>query len=548
MRALAHARRALVGATFLSTLLAPAAASAQAPEGRAAAVAPAPPQLVVFVTVDQLLPAYFERYADQLTGGLGRLYRGGAVFTNAFQDHAITETAPGHASTMSGRHPRSTGIVANNLGVNEEGAPLVGGGGPGASPFRFRGTVLYDWMRFRDPTARALSLSRKDRGAILPMGRAGREVYWYATDGRMTTSTWYRDTLPAWVQGFNARRLPHGHAGRTWSLLLPEEAYAEEDSIPLEDAGRSFLFPHRLPADTARAVAALPGFPWMDEVLTHFALEGVARMELGARAGHTDLLAMSLSTTDAVGHRWGPDSREIHDQVLRLDRTLGAFVDSLYRLRDSATIAFALTADHGVASYPGLIARRTALPVPFVDVRPVLAANAAALRARNLPPSAMWWDDGVLYVDRPVLRAGGVDPDSAIRAMATALRRVPGVARVDEWRTLAQRDTVRDAIARRWLHMIPPDIDAPLLVSLAPGALYAGTTSATHGTPYDFNAHVPLMFYGPWFVPGRYRQFTSVVDMAPTLARVVGVPPSEALDGRVLLPALVPALRAAPRR
>src|ERR671914_209302 len=149
----------------------PGVASAQQPSS------PQPagrrPQLVVFLTVDQLLPAYFERYNRQLTGGLARLYRDGAVFTNAFQDHAVTETAPGHASTLSGRFPRGTGIVSNATGVGDPQAPLVDGArGFGASPYRFRGTTLIDWLRFKDPRSRALSVSRKDRGAILPLGRA----------------------------------------------------------------------------------------------------------------------------------------------------------------------------------------------------------------------------------------------------------------------------------------------------------------------------------------------------------------------------------------
>lgn len=498
--------------------------------------AQAPPRLVVFITVDQLLPVYLDRYAAQLTGGLGRLRRDGAVFTRAYQDHAVTETAPGHASTLSGRFPRSTGIVANDRGVGDPQAPVIGGGGAGASPYRFRGSVLYDWMRAKDPSARALSVSRKDRGAILPMGRAGRDIYWYASDGRMTTSTWYRDTLPAWVQRFNARRIPQSHAGRQWTLLLPDSAYAEPDSVPIEMGGRNFTFPHQLPDDSTRAAAAFASTPWMDEMTLEFALAGARAMGLGDSA-RTDLLAVSLSTTDAIGHGWGPDSREVHDQVLRLDRALGAFMDSLHRMRDSTTIAYALTADHGVASYPELYAKRRALAVPRVDVRPVVQALADSLAARGAP-GALLWDWGMVYADRPALRRAGLSPDSVIRAFAAALRRVPGIVRVDDPRRLAAGDTVNDVLARRWTHMIPPDFDVPIVASLAPGAYWGTSASATHGTPHDYDAHVPMIFHGPWFRRGRYDQFSRVVDMAPTLARILGVTPTEPLDGRVLASAL----------
>ena len=139
-----------------------------------AAIAPTPtPTLVVFITVDQLRTDYLDRWPGQLTGGLARLRDGGAFFVDGVHDHGTTETAPGHAATMSGRFPMRTGIVRNNAGVGDPQASLLDGSrGWGASPYRFRGTVLFDWIRTRDARARALSVSRKDRGAILPLGRA----------------------------------------------------------------------------------------------------------------------------------------------------------------------------------------------------------------------------------------------------------------------------------------------------------------------------------------------------------------------------------------
>src|SRR5437879_8523939 len=130
---------------------------------------PPRPRLVVVITVDQLRPDYIDRYRTQLTCGLSRLMRQGAYFADAYQDHAVTETAPGHATILSGRWPAHTGIIRNNVGVQDSTAPLVGLTGPGASPARFRGTALFDWLQAAEPKARALSVSRKDRGAILPL-------------------------------------------------------------------------------------------------------------------------------------------------------------------------------------------------------------------------------------------------------------------------------------------------------------------------------------------------------------------------------------------
>jgi hypothetical protein len=178
-------------------LTAPSSAAAQAvaktvaPDAGAASAAAQtqPPLLVVFITIDQLRPDYFTRFGAQLTGGLRRLYDGGAVFTNGTYDHAITETAPGHSVVMSGRHPGGTGILLNDEGVPDPYSPLIDSRDVGASPFKFRGSALVDWMRNADSSTRALSVSRKDRGAILPLGRAKHAVYWYASRPAATTPT-----------------------------------------------------------------------------------------------------------------------------------------------------------------------------------------------------------------------------------------------------------------------------------------------------------------------------------------------------------------------
>lgn len=495
------------------------------------------PTLVVFITVDQMRADYFPRFGRQLKGGLARLYHHGAFFTNAFQDHAITETAPGHSETMSGRFPRSTGIVSNTAGVLDPQAPLIGGGGSPASPYRFRGSTLTDWLRVADPRARALSVSRKDRGAILPIGRPPQEVYWYASDGRFTTSTYYHDTLPTWVKRFNARHLPQQFAGKAWTLLLPANEYPEPDSEPLENRGVDFTFPHPMPSDPDEAAARVAEYPFMDEITLALALAGLDALELG-KGPQTDVLAVSLSTTDAIGHRYGPDSREMHDQILRLDQYLGVFFDSLFKMRDSARVVVALTADHGMAPFPELHARATGGKARYADLRPLLARTERRLASLGMDSNAFHFAEGMVYVDRPALQRAHVNPDSLLKAFGDAARKVSGIGRVDLLASLAGRDTTTDAVARRWLHMVPPDLPVEMVVSLEPYAYWAGTTYATHGSPNDYDAHVPLLLYGPMIKPGIYPDFARVVDMAPTLARILRVKPLERLDGRVLTQAL----------
>lgn len=523
-----------------SILIAVSAACGQAQQPASAAPARSvePPTLLVFITIDQMRADYFQRFGPQFQGGLRRLGTHSAFFSNAHQDHGITETAPGHASTMSGRFPRSTGIIENSAGVNDGRYPLVLGSGTGASPMRFQGTVLFDWMHAAHPDSRALSVSRKDRGAILPLGRAKQSIFWYAPSGEgFTTSRWYADTLPTWVTRFNKEQPSSQYAGKVWNLLLPESSYPEPDSVPAESRGRNFLFPHGLPADSAQAARVLPAVPWMDQYTLNFALAGLQAMQLGT-GEHTDLLAISLSTTDAIGHQYGPDSREIHDQLLRLDRFLGTFIDSLYTLRDSSRIIFALTGDHGVSSFPEVAAARRGGHGAYVDAM-WDSASAVLQRAVNagLDTLAFEFDAPYLILHREKFAGTKVDPDSLAKSFIAAVRVVDGVQRADLWSDLQKADTTHDKVARRWQHMFPPSFPATVIVTLAPNS-YWGRGSAQHGTPQDTDTNVPVLFYGAPFKPGQYTEFARVVDLAPTLAVVLGVKPTEPLDGRVLRSAL----------
>ena len=503
------------------------------------------PKLVVFITVDAMRPDYLSRFPQQLTGGLGRLYKGGAVFTNGFQDHAITETAPGHSVTMSGRFPVHTGISANTAGVNDTTVSLIDASGLGASPFRFRGTTLTDWLIAKDSRTRVLSVSRKDRAAILPIGRSKQPVFWYAGKGIFTTSTYYGSTLPEWVRAFNARLLPASYAGKAWQLLLPDSAYSEPDSVPIESGGITFTFPHLESNSPDTAARLLPEFPWMDELTLDFAMTGVNALNLGA-GPETDVLAISLSTTDAIGHRYGPDSREIHDQILRLDRALGFFLDSLFRIRNPRDVVVALTADHGLTPYPEVHAHDPNAGAIRVNSRPLLQHLSNSLATAGVEGyglnytagvytgNGFSFDGGVLELDRSALAKAHINPDSLVREARAAFLKVPGVTRADRISELAQRDTVNDRIARRWLHMFSNEDKAALVVTVAPYNYWLSSYQAQHGSPNDSDARVPIIFYGSGIRPGRYDEFARVVDMAPTLAAIVHVTPQEKLDGHVL--------------
>jgi len=494
-----------------------------------------PPSLVVLITIDQFRADYLDRYPGQLTGGLARLARSGARFDNAHHDHAITETAPGHATLLSGRFPRSTGIMLNRVGVEDRNFPLVAGGyGTGASPTRFVGTTLADWLKSANSKTKTLSVSMKDRGAILPIGKSKSDVYWYSVDGRFLTSTYYRKDVPAWVREFNDRQPVKAYAGRTWSLLLADSAYREPDSVNVEMGGRNFMFPHTLTDDLIDAGSDIRITPYMDELTVQFALHGVNAMELG-KGPQTDLLAMSLSATDVIGHNYGPDSREMHDQVLRVDRAIGLFLDSLYTLRDSSTITIVVTADHGVGSIPE-IASASIQPRPRrVSLYDLMPAAVARLQAKKLDTFAIDLDVQILLANRGAFRKQS-DLDEIVNAFADEARTVPGVARVDRFSALLT-DTLTNDIARRWAHQFPPSVPIELVVTLTPYSTWGGNV-ASHGSPRDYDSHVPLIFAGAGIKPGTHTRFVRTVDVAPTLAELLGVKPAERLDGVSLKDAL----------
>jgi predicted AlkP superfamily pyrophosphatase or phosphodiesterase len=508
---------------FSTLILFPAALMAQQ--------TPAPtPRLVVAIAIDQFRPDYLDRWRSQFTGGLARLLRESVFFPHGEQDHAITETAPGHSTMMSGRSPASTGIVTNDLGVPDSTAPLVGSSAMGASPRRFLGTTLLDWIVARDPATRSLSVSRKDRGAILPMGRAKAPVFWYS-QGRFTTSRYYTDTLPAWAVAWNARDFPDKLKGTSWTLRHDPASYPELDDRPFEAGGTDRVFPHPLPLDSARTANQIINFPVMDSLTLDFAINGVRALKLGQRDG-IDFLSISLSSTDAVGHKWGPGSREMHDQVLNVDFWLGQFLDSLGKLVPLDRVIISLTADHGSTEFPeaGLGGR--------MDLGAQLRALNAWAKAHGDSTFRAATDGGLIFGDFARLAARGLNVDSIGAAMAADLRKLPGVRRVYTPATLAAAKAA-DTDAMRWRRQLPSNWSWLLAVSIDEHWVFGSSKSSTgHGTTNPDDVLVPLLFRVPGLPAARIERTARTVDIAPTLAALLGVKPLEKVEG-VALPEVV---------
>ncbi len=489
--------------------------------------------LVVLIVVDQMHPDYFTRFHDDMTGGLRRLYDHGTVFLHGLQDHALTQTAPGHATLLSGRTPASTNIISNSKGVPDPRSRIIGApGAAGASPWNFRGTTLYDWMLARDSGARALSVSMKDRGAILPVGRARANVYWYGYNTNFSTSTWYRDALPAWVQRWNARRGIARLSGARWTLLLPPGRYSEPDTFAFENQGRDTHFPHLLPRDSAALARKVIESPWMDSLTLDLALEGTRQVGLG-RHGAPDLLVISLSATDEIGHAWGPDSREMHDQMLRLDHFLGWFMDSLARIVPAQRTIFALSADHAGSSIPQYTREVLHKQAGSYWNTDLLTALRTALERRWHVSFSLGMDYGLVSANTSALRARGVNVDSLSDALARNLRARPEIARVFTPATLATA-SAGDTIANRWRRQVPPDHEWLAIAVLRPGYIWSSSGMSNHGTPALADVEVPIIFMGPGIRHSLQPRAVRTTSIGPTLARLVGVAPTEPVDGAVI--------------
>jgi hypothetical protein len=493
--------------------------------GITGAVPPTPkPRLIVVLTVDQMRGDYLGRFAAQWSGGFGRIYRSGAVFPNALQDHALTQTAPGHSTLLSGREPAQTNIVFNDLGVPDTTVSLIGSSATGASPHRFKGTALADWMQDADSGLRVLSVSRKDRGAILPIGRGKYPIYWYS-QGRFTTSTWYADTLPAWVTAWNARGGVTRLAGATWNLLLPESSYPESDDQPYENHGTNVTFPHQLPGDSAGVAGKIVDFPWMDSLTLDLALDGVQHLGLGQRA-RTDLLAVSLSSTDAVGHDYGPDSRELHDQLLRLDRWLGWFMDSLAATVPAERTLFVLSADHGVTPYAE-VQRAKGKSAGFVSLSALVRSVNEQIGAKNLVKTT----SGLIYADTAALRALKVNPESLATTLTARVQKLPHV--VDAWSAATLPGQSRSNVAAfRWWRSIPRDFPFLVCAVPEPGYVWANASSPEHGSANQDDVNVIMAFLGQGIRPGVFPDTVRTVDIAPTLAKLLDIKTPKRLDGR----------------
>jgi predicted AlkP superfamily pyrophosphatase or phosphodiesterase len=502
------------------------------------------PKLIVVVVVDQMRADYMERFAAYENGGLHFVATKGANFLNANYEHLPTDTCPGHSALLSGRNPAHTGMVANEwfdrqtgkmtYCVEDASSPLIGESGTPVSPKNLVGDNFSDWLESSYPGARVFSLSLKDRAAIVMAGHHPQGVFWFSHEtGRFITSRFYGDELPGWVEEFNQKKVVESYAGRQWVPILKDDSPAyHTKQVP----GR---FPHAMPKQPGRELNdAVFGSPFGDEILEDLAEAAVKANHLGENPrGAPDMLAIGFSSNDAIGHTYGPDSPEIADEQIRLDRILGRLVETLLARLGSDNILWVLSADHGVEPTPEaelqLRGNRAARRIPFSQA---LESVETQLNAIFKVSGAMRWfaaqSDAMLYFDRAELARHNISVAAAIRALTTQVHNVPGV---DAFYDATHLDSVRDWMGPFLRNSVFAARSGDAYYLTKEWTLFASKpTGTSHGDPWPYDTHVPLVLAG-WHIDNqRIADDVKMVDLAPTLADIIGVHPSasEVLDGK----------------
>jgi predicted AlkP superfamily pyrophosphatase or phosphodiesterase len=544
------------------------------------------PRLVLLIVVDQFRYDYLERFRDLFVpNGIGRLMREGASWANTNYDHAPTKTAPGHATIMTGTWPSEHGIIANNWfdretgkkvkSVSDDATLLLGGkdGEKGSSPRRLLASTVGDELRLAtNDRATVIGLSSKSRSAILPAGRHASAAYWFNTDnGRMVSSSYYFNQLPAWVERFNQTRMADKFFRARWDRLLPESDYTTRlgaDSQPWENIASpdrdTNTFPHTITGGASEPskpfYKELDYSPFSNDLLVSFAEQAIANESLGADAD-TDLLSVSFSANDYVGHRFGPYSQEMMDITLRVDRQIARLLDYIDARVGLANTLVVFTADHGVAPVPEHAARM-GLPGRRLEQDEVWKTIMAHVRARyarqgekdstadyiqkfqDRSETKEGFINSNVYLNFTALKRDRVDVAEFERAIGEAAMTVPGTAR---YFTRAQLEAgmipPSDAVARRVLHGFNWQRSGDVIILNQPYSIMFSLpdddptdprSSTTHESPYAYDTHVPLIIMGRGLNAARYAEAATPADIAPTLALLLRLQQPSNATGRVL--------------
>jgi hypothetical protein len=521
---------------------------------QAAAQAPRPPRLAVLLVVDQMRADYVDRFQSDWTAGLKRLVTQGARFRRAAYPYLNTVTCPGHATIATGTFPRTHGIVQNawwdaaartqttctadrDAKTVSYGAPI---GGAGDSAHYLSVPTFTDVMRTQR-NARVVTLSLKARSAIMLAGHGAETATWLsATGDQWVTSTPFATAPVPAVKAFVDAHPISADYGKTWTQLLPAGRYQHADDTPGEEppSGWTRSFPHVMRGTGNGADASFfsqwQHSPFANAYLVDLALAQVDAFKLGQR-DTTDVLAISFSSTDLVGHAFGPDSQEVQDIYAHLDRSLGTLLERLDARVGRDQYVLALTADHGITPIPEHLAEQghdagrlnAASMAALVDTR-IQAVLGEGRYASRVNGNDVYLEPGVY--DRLTANA------SAVKTVVESLKTMAGLAGVYTATEARSGESARDPLLRAAALSYFPGRSGDLVLVPKPGWI-SGSIATTHGSGSPDDQRVPVIVFGPGVKPGTFDDEATPADVAPTLAALCGFT-LQRVDGRPLKAAL----------
>lgn len=484
------------------------------------------PKLVVGIVIDQFRFDYLNRFHKEYTGGFARFFERGAVFANAHHEHFPTVTAIGHSTFLSGATPSISGIVGNSwydrttgkpvTSVSDETVQLLGAAGRGASPRRLLASTIGDELKMAGRKSKIVGVSIKDRSAILPAGHIADGAYWFdGPSGNFVSSTFYFADLPQWVKDFNAKRAPDRFLGSDWKSIDSAKVYRK---MPVA-AGPAFY-------------NGLEATPFGNELIELFAEQAMESEQLGTHQD-TDVLTVSFSANDYVGHALGPDAPEVRDISLQTDLLLKKLMDYIDAKVGPGNALYVLTADHGVSPLPEVNQQRK-MPGGRLSEPALFNAIESALTAKFGDGKWIVGNAGPIpYLNRELMRQKNLSNAEVERAAADAVRALPNIFRVFTREQLVYGMMPEDRFSTRVRNGFYPPRSGDIVA--VPDAYWIYEAKGTsHGTPFNYDTHVPVMFLGPNVMPGRYFEQVAVNDIAPTLAAILEIEIPSGAVGRVL--------------
>ena len=510
------------------------------------------PKLVVGIVVDQMRYDYLTQYWENFgNDGFKRLVNEGYSFANNHFNYFPTYTGPGHAAIYSGATPSVNGIIGNSwfdrdLGRNMyvvEDTSVSGVGGKGEvgqmSPKNLTSTTFIDELKSTDGESKVVAVSLKDRGAVLAAGHVGDMAFWYDSDqGNFISSTWYMDDLPAWVDEFNSEGQARSYSDKTWETLLPIDQYTagNPDDSPYEgtfDWEEKPVFPHEFGKAGGNAYWTVQYSPFGNTLVKDFATRAIEEEKLGEDK-ITDVLAISFSSTDYIGHEYGPHSVELQDTYLRLDRDLADLFEKLDEKVGKGNYMVFLTSDHGVVDVPAELEDR-GLPGGYFD----FSTNARVL-IKHLSEkygNENWiraLSNQQIYLNHRLIAEKDISLNEIQEEIADFLLQFEGVLSTNTANNFKNEsyDTGFQAMYQRGFYY---GRSGDVFVQLKPGWLIRKSrTGTSHGSTYNYDTHVPMLLYG-WGIPqGVSYQKTTITQLAPTISNLLQIPMPSGTEAKPL--------------